>query len=335
MRKLFSTIILSMLCLFSLAQEITVKHNLPESVKAGESINVEVTINKGGVAGFARFQCDVPVGFTATEVESKGAKFTFENSRVKMVWTSLPNDPTYVVKFKIDVPVNALTECIIGAKFSYIEGGVKKEIDIPNHKLTIGGGGSVAATTPVETKTETKTEPVASTTEADAKAKADEEAKMREEMKRKEEEAMAAAAAKKKAEEEAAMAAKKKAEEEAALAAKKEEKKVKTETTPIEAHVKELDKKATAKAGVTDAAHHKVVPGTEYVIQLGAYATKPAKSKFASVGGPVEIVQEDGMYKVLTGSYDNIHDAQLRKAELIAHGFNCFMVTYKDGVRVK
>jgi hypothetical protein len=72
------------------AGDVGIDGKVPTSAKAGSEFTVEVTIKKGEVGGFARFQDELPDGFTATPLDVKGANFKFENQKVKFIWTSLP-----------------------------------------------------------------------------------------------------------------------------------------------------------------------------------------------------------------------------------------------------
>src|ERR1700741_640347 len=137
-------------------------HNLPSTVAPGQTIDVDFTLNKGTISGFAKFQMDLPVGFNASNVDSKSGNFTFENQRVKIVWVSIPSEPAFTFKFKISVPSNALNVCTVTAKFFYLENNVKKEVEMPAHTMKISGSGDVSST-PTETVTSTPTNTVATT----------------------------------------------------------------------------------------------------------------------------------------------------------------------------
>ena len=74
--------------------------------------------------------------------------------------------------------------------------------------------------------------------------------------------------------------------------------------------------------------------GIVYKIQLGAFSKKPAKSDFKSVG-KIKIIEEDGMYKVLYGSFNIKEDAIKERLAILTKGFDGFVVTYQDGSRQK
>lgn len=72
-----------------------------------------------------------------------------------------------------------------------------------------------------------------------------------------------------------------------------------------------------------------------YHVQLAALTNKPGKSKFAEYG-PITIVEDAGLYKVLVGTFKTLEDARKYKAQLIAKGtVGCFVVAYENGSRIK
>lgn len=71
-----------------------------------------------------------------------------------------------------------------------------------------------------------------------------------------------------------------------------------------------------------------------YKIQLGAFSKEPARRDFKSIG-KVKITEENGMYKVLYGSYTSKEEAFKERELILGKGFDGFVVSYQDGVRVK
>lgn len=74
--------------------------------------------------------------------------------------------------------------------------------------------------------------------------------------------------------------------------------------------------------------------GLVFKIQLGAFSKEPARSEFKALG-KVTIVSDNGLYKVLFGSFLSKEDAMAKRQEIITKGFDGFVVSYQDGVRVK
>ncbi len=148
--------------------QITITANLPASISAGSSIDADVKINKGAVGNFAKYQMDVPGGYIVTAGDVKGGNFTFENQRAKIVWVSVPSENEFTVQLKIQASSTAASGTF-SQKFYYLENNEKKEVDGNSMNVTVGDGGAVAATTPVEstpvetTPNTTPVEPVKST----------------------------------------------------------------------------------------------------------------------------------------------------------------------------
>lgn len=71
-----------------------------------------------------------------------------------------------------------------------------------------------------------------------------------------------------------------------------------------------------------------------FYVQIAALSTDPGLmyKKY----GKMKVVIENGMYKVLIGTYSTIEEARKRKADLIGQGLvGSFVVGYENGVRVK
>ena len=138
--------------------QITINANFPSSINSASTIDADVKINKGTVCNFAKYQLDVPAGYVISVVDAKGGNFTFENQRAKIVWVSVPSEPEFIVKLKVQANSDATSPATFNQKFYYLENNEKKEVEATPAVITIGGGGAVAVTsTPVETKPVTST----------------------------------------------------------------------------------------------------------------------------------------------------------------------------------
>jgi cell division septation protein DedD len=146
--------------------QITINSNFPSTMSSGSSIDADVKINKGTVGNFAKYQMDVPVGYVISVIDAKGGNFTFENQRAKIVWVSVPSEPEFTIKLKVQANSDATNPGTFSQKFYYLENNEKKEVEATPAIITIGEGGTIASNTPVEIKpTETKpVEPVVTET---------------------------------------------------------------------------------------------------------------------------------------------------------------------------
>jgi hypothetical protein len=296
MRKQILFVLALFVTSLGISQEVKLTHNLPTSASPGQTFDAQYVVTKGNIGAFAKFQCDLPAGFIAANSDSKSGNFTFENNRVKIVWVSLPSDASFSFTIKITVPATASGAASIGGQFYYLENNVKKEFDVPPQNISLGGSGTVAATTPTETTptpvettpapvettpTETKTTPV-ETTPTETKTTPVETVNTP----------------------------------------------VETKTTPVETKTAPVETK-TAKTTAPSRS------GVTYYIQVAALSGEPGSAQFKKFG-KTKVVQEGGMYKVLVGNYSSLEDARKHKPEMSDKGAaGCFVVGYENGVRVK
>lgn len=158
MKKILS-FVLSLVAFSCLEAQISIDAVIPSNIPAGTSVDADVKINKGNIGNFAKYQMDVPVGYSVSGVDVQGGNFTFENQRAKIVWVSVPGDASFTVKFRIQGTASAPNQGQIVQKFFYLENNEKKEVE--GATINLGGGSSNVAstttsssgtnTTPVET----------------------------------------------------------------------------------------------------------------------------------------------------------------------------------------
>lgn len=138
--------------------DLTITPNIPAQVEPGTEFTFELKIFKGNISGFAKVQQDLPDGFSASEVDSKGASFTFSENKVKLIWMSLPAEEEFTVTFKVKVDEGVSGEKTVGGKFSYLENNERKSYDIPSKTITVGSASTAQTTTQTETSTQQQTE---------------------------------------------------------------------------------------------------------------------------------------------------------------------------------
>ena len=132
---------------------VEVSQSVPSEMKPGAEYTIEITVNKGATGGFAKFQQDLPEGFTAVAIESKGASFSQSGTAVKFIWTSLPSDPEFKISYKVTVAQSVTSgEKMVGGKFFYVVDNAKQSVELIPTKVTISGG-TVANTNTTNTQT--------------------------------------------------------------------------------------------------------------------------------------------------------------------------------------
>ncbi len=151
---------------------VSVTGNFPANVKPGTEVTAEVTIKKGSLGGFAKLQIDVPAGVTIKESESKGGNFSFTGTTGKWIWTGVPSDAEFTVKFIISADATVNGAKTITSKYSYVENNNKQVAEMAPVEVMFGEGGvagnenknpetNTTTSTP-ETNTSTPTSTVAS-----------------------------------------------------------------------------------------------------------------------------------------------------------------------------
>ena len=304
MIKLIKQSLLAVSCFtFSLAfsQEVSITNSLPTSASAGQPIEAKYNLTKSPTMGsFAKFQVDLPAGFTAETVEIKGGNFTFENNRVKIVWVSLPGDAAFDFTFKMTSPATASGNITFAPQFFYLENNVKKEYVVPPVSINFGGSGAVAtdnttnSTPPPTTDNSNSTPPPTDNTNN-------------------------------------TVAATDNTTNTSSTPPPTDNTNTTNNTPPPPVEKTTTPPPATTNNTPPPATKSNVV----YHVQLAALTNKPSKSKFAEYGA-VKVVEDAGLYKVLVGNFKTLEDARAYKKTLIAKGAEgCFVVAYENGVRVK
>jgi hypothetical protein len=145
MIKHFVLCFLILVTVGAFAQDLTATQSVPASAAPGSSFTVEININRGSINGFMKFFQELPPGFTATEIDSKGGSFSFADNGAKVVWIAPPNEATYTVSYKVTVPVDASGPQVFNAKFSYINNNERKIFDFEPKTISIEGSASANA----------------------------------------------------------------------------------------------------------------------------------------------------------------------------------------------
>lgn len=275
------------------AQDLTATQTFPSSVAAGSTFTVEININRGSINGFMKFFQELPAGFTATEIDSKGGSFSFADNGAKVVWIAPPNEPTYTVSYKVTVPADASGTKNITAKFSYINNNERKIFDFEPKIITIGGAGS--ATTPaVTTSVATKQPPIT--------------------------------------EKQPAVVPPVKNTPTTPVAAEKPTSTAQVPAKSTNPATLPASTKTEAAAVPASKVPVTAVPsstGKTYRVQIGAFSAKP---KVEDVKEISTIVLDNGITKYFSGNFATIEEATKRKEEVSKKGFpGAFIVSFENG----
>ena len=156
-------------------QGVKISHNIPTAVKQGSEFIVDVAVDKKGVEGFAKLQFSLPIGLSASAVESNGATFSFKDQLVNFVWMSLPEVESFKISYKINVSSTVFGEDSITGNFNYMHSNEKQTYRVPSTIVDIQLPGASAA--PVTAATPKPVAPAKQVEVADTAKKVVEEIK--------------------------------------------------------------------------------------------------------------------------------------------------------------
>ena len=121
-----------------------IENNISQSTSAsgirtiernGDEYIVTVSITKGNQTGFSRLKENIPLGFTASKIETAGSVYKFANNIAKFLWTSIPSDKSIItVSYSLTPTENAPQEFTITGYFSaefLMVDDTPQSIDIP------------------------------------------------------------------------------------------------------------------------------------------------------------------------------------------------------------
>lgn len=128
--------------------DLAITINAPAEINAGSSFTVEVTISKSDLKGFARYYQELPIGYSATPINSNNGTFTFKDQKVKLLWNpQLPSDSTFTISYSIKVDPTAEGTLTLGGNFTYLQENEMKTMNIPSKAIIIRPQGFVADNT--------------------------------------------------------------------------------------------------------------------------------------------------------------------------------------------
>lgn len=165
---LFNTISVFFFSFFFGDEPVSVTGNFPKNVAIGTEFTAELTVKKVNVSGFAKLQLEVPEGFTVKEVESKAGNFSFSANIAKIIWTSVPVDDQFTVKFALVADAGAAGLKTLASKFSYVSNNSREVVEMTPVEIQVGDAASAPAAAAEEVPAAAAPVPVAGTEPATA-----------------------------------------------------------------------------------------------------------------------------------------------------------------------
>jgi hypothetical protein len=137
MKHLISCLAISIFSLATMVsgQEVEISVDHPSRVNAGEEFTVSVTISKGSLTDYSRFSQDLPLGLTATNVNSPNADFSFDNQRVRVIWLKMPDANQFTISYRVLVDPRLKGSFVLGGVFAYVVDDERKFLNFENNKL--------------------------------------------------------------------------------------------------------------------------------------------------------------------------------------------------------
>lgn len=108
---------------------------VPEEVTAGEDFEVELLFRKGDLEDYSRFSQVLPQGFTASNISSPNADFTFSDQRVRIIWLKLPEEDEVQVKYAISVDERLSGKLELSGTFAYVVNGERAYMSLPRPEV--------------------------------------------------------------------------------------------------------------------------------------------------------------------------------------------------------
>ncbi len=124
---------------FFFPADIAVEHQVPERMDPGEEVQVDLTVTKGKVSGFAKLELKVPEGLSIEAVEKSGASFSTEDNTAKFVWMALSEGNEKIeLAYKLKAGAETSGKKTINGEFFYLDENERQSYEFPSKKVTVG-----------------------------------------------------------------------------------------------------------------------------------------------------------------------------------------------------
>lgn len=302
MKKLLQLFRISLISLFPL---LTVAQNsidvqIPEKLQAYSVHTLEIVIKKGAVSSFSKYQLDVPAQIIIREINGQGGNFSFDGKRAKYVWVECPKEDEFKVSFQMLVG-DVKEKGVFEHRFYYIDGEVKKDIsDAPMEVEFLAGTMNENYKKALENKLPAAGN-IISNDPAPSKVPSTSTTN-------------------------------------SVIVAKDIQPEKTNISVPISGTVN-LSGSSQTLTSVSQPNSSNTTPvslseNREYRVQIGSFGSKPNFSKYPNLG-KLSVIEENGVFKLMVGSYYSKEEAVKKMEELKTKGHQGFIVSFVNGVKVK
>jgi len=95
----------------------------PAFANGQKNLIVKLLVSRGTIQSAARIEENIPFGYSASLIDSKGATFSFDNNKVEFIWKKMPRNKNFEISYRLSpVSVNVQSPNITG-EFAYFNGG--------------------------------------------------------------------------------------------------------------------------------------------------------------------------------------------------------------------
>lgn len=123
---------------------ISCVRNAPSNTPSNEFI-VEIVVKRGGAVGFAKLEENVPLGATASGLESAGSVFSFVDNKVKFLWMALPPADEFKVSYKVTTASDFKGAVPLDGLMSYLENDETRKAKVAPTTTMIGSDAAPVA----------------------------------------------------------------------------------------------------------------------------------------------------------------------------------------------
>lgn len=321
-------------------QKITVQQIFPAAVRPGSDFVMEIKISKGNVTGLAKFQQYIPAGMTASSIDNAGADFSFESQNVKFIWTSVPQDASITLRYKVTVTPTLLGKKYLSGTFSYVENDRTKKISLVPKEIDINPAAPASEVAAAESKPAEESKPAA--TESKPSQEEVHNTKSSDASTALKDEPEPAEVVKTQPADNASSSSTSSSAPEATPEAKKEPVSFTPGETTAPSPATDAPATAERKAAPVETPDNVTAPaaaGITFKVQIAAMNEKHFRRKNyfqEKFGLQMEVAAEEheGLKKYTVGSFTSYAEARKLRDEILSKVAGSFVVAYKDGVRI-
>jgi len=112
-------------------KHITCIRQKPYKNEAGDALIVNISVDQDFGNKYAKIDEDIPSGYIAEAIDTKGGIFTFKDKKVKILWMNLPAESNFSVSYKLKPEDKYVTLGDVNIKGSFSLLDIEKTYNVP------------------------------------------------------------------------------------------------------------------------------------------------------------------------------------------------------------